>query len=519
MKASRFTVSGQYLNNIQNRRRKAPSAPPPSRTTPVIPPLRRRSNVGTDFKKCLEKHNRVWNSSKPSNIAIQKAIAEVLAPYLEAEADPEYYEQYSSMDNVLGIILGGGVGSRLYPLTKNRSKPAVPLAGNYRLIDIPVSNCINSDITKMYCLTQFNSLSLTRHLNQAYDTNIGSFLTKGFVEVLAAQQSPSNESWFRGTADAVRQYHWIFEETGCDEYIILSGDHLYRMDYRPLIYHHRLTEADITVCATYVEEDRASSFGLMKVDSRGRIIKFAEKPVDEELLEMKNTTGSSKPPYLASMGVYVFNSRVAKRLLMDEMPRANDFGSEIIPEAQSSGYNITSYIFEGYWEDIGTIESFYNANLKCNSKLPDFNFYDAVSPIYSKRRHLPPTRMVDCSVTSSSVCDGSTIIKSKIENSTIGVRSYIGDNCVINDSIIMGADHFEQPEECEDLPGCIPIGIGAECIIKKAIIDKNARIGSGCHIVNANNIKNLDAEDVGYMIKDGIIIIPKNTTLEPGTII
>ena len=483
-------------------------------------PIKRRNNIGYEFKESLEKYNKIWNSSNPSSIAIQRAIAEVFAP--DIETDSEYYDYYSSMDNVLGIILGGGVGSRLYPLTKNRSKPAVPLAGNYRLIDIPVSNCLNSDITKMYCLTQFNSVSLTRHLNQAYDTNIGSFLTKGFVEVLAAQQSPSNESWFRGTADAVRQYQWIFEETGCDEYIILSGDHLYRMDYKPLIYHHRLTEADITVCATYVEEDRASSFGLMKVDSRGRIIQFSEKPTGEDLFEMKNqpkTPRSSKPPYLASMGIYVFSADVAKKLLMEEMPSSNDFGKEIIPDANSMGYNVHSYIFDGYWEDIGTIESFYNANLKCNNKTPDFSFYDSISPIYSKRRHLPPTRMVECSINSSSVCDGSTIVKSKIENSTIGIRSYIGDNCIVTDSIIMGADHFEEPEECDDIPGCIPIGIGPDCIIKKAIIDKNARIGSGCHIVNVDNIKDLDAEDCGYMIKDGIIIIPKNTTLEPGTII
>ena len=278
------------------------------------------------------------------------------------------------MDNVLSIILGGGAGSRLYPLTKKRAKPAVPLGANYRLIDIPVSNCINSDINKIYCLTQFNSASLNRHLAQAYNANIGSYTKTGFVEVLAAQQSPTNKAWFQGTADAVRQYQWLFNSSKCDEYLILSGDHLYRMDYKPFIMKHREVGADITVSAVPMDEERAEAFGLMKIDETGRIIDFAEKPKGDALKAMAVDTTilgldaqkAKEMPYIASMGIYVFSAKAMEDLLMTHCKDQNDFGGEIIPHAKDMGMHVQAFLYDGYWEDIGTIKAFYNANLQCN---------------------------------------------------------------------------------------------------------------------------------------------------------
>ena len=432
-----------------------------------------------------------------------------------------------SMENVLSIILGGGAGTRLYPLTKKRAKPAVPLGANYRLIDIPVSNCINSDINKVYCLTQFNSASLNRHLSQAYNTNIGTYTRQGFVEVLAAQQSPINKTWFQGTADAVRQYLWLFQESGCEEYLILSGDHLYRMDYRPFIMAHRQAMADITVAALPTDEKRASSFGLMKIDNTGKITEFSEKPKGDALKAMQVDTTilgldaarAKEMPYIASMGIYVFTAKAMDELLQKEFPSANDFGGEIIPMAAEKGMKVVAYLYDGYWEDIGTVDAFFYANLACNDPEPQFSFYDRNAPIYTQSRFLPPSKVFDCDIERSTIGDGCVIKQSKLKNCMVGLRSTINEDCDLEDTLVMGADYYEKEQECSLLPGCTPIGIGAGTVIRKAIVDKNARIGMDCQIVNKDGVMDKDCEDQGYIIRDGIIVIIKDAVIPNGTVI
>ena len=438
---------------------------------------------------------------------------------------------------VLGIILGGGAGTRLYPLTKKRAKPAVPLGANYRLIDIPVSNCINSGINKMYCLTQFNSASLNRHMSQAYQPVVGMAGgvggRGGFVEVLAAQQSPTNPDWFQGTADAVRQYLWLFqaaERDGIENYLILSGDHLYRMDYADFVEKHVESGADITISALPCDEKRASAFGLMKIDDNGKILDFAEKPKGDALKAMQVDTTvlgldeerAKEMPFIASMGIYVFKTSAMIDLLTKHFPAANDFGSEVIPGANSIGMNIQAYLFDGYWEDIGTIEAFYRSNLALTDSKDKlkFSFYDHDAPIYTMSRFLPPSKMIDCEIVDSVIGDGCVIRQgSKVTHSVIGLRSLIGSNCIIEDALIMGSDYYETMEECELLPGCMPIGLGNGTIAKKCIIDKNARIGHNCQIINKDNVTEAAREDEGYIIKDGIITIIKDSVIADGTII
>ena len=445
-----------------------------------------------------------------------------------ASSTSDKTEVSDSTDNVLAIILGGGAGTRLYPLTKTRAKPAVPLGANYRLIDIPVSNCINSDINKIYCLTQFNSASLNRHLSQAYNSNVGTYNRQGFVEVLAAQQSPVNKDWFQGTADAVRQYLWLFSESKCDEYIILSGDHLYRMDYGPFIKKHREVGADITVSAVPMDEERAAAFGLMKIDETGRIIEFAEKPEGDALKAMAVDTTilgldaerAKEMPFIASMGIYVFSAKAMESLLDEHFPESHDFGGDIIPSAKDMGMHVQAFLYDGYWEDIGTIKAFYDANLNCNDpEKAKFSFYDRGTPIYTQSRFLPPSKLLDANVTRSTIGDGCFIHKSVITNSMIGLRSTIQEGCVIEDTMIMGADYYEETHECESLPGCTPIGIGAGTTIRGAIIDKNARIGMDCKIINKDNVQDANHEDEGYIIKDGIIVVCKDAIIPNGTTI
>jgi glucose-1-phosphate adenylyltransferase len=430
------------------------------------------------------------------------------------------------MKKVMAIILGGGAGSRLYPLTKQRAKPAVPLAGKYRLIDIPVSNCINSEITKIYVLTQFNSASLNRHLSRAY---MFSGFTNGFVEVLAAQQTTENPNWFQGTADAVRQYQWMFsawEEV--DEFIILSGDHLYRMDYQNFIQRHRETNADITLSVLPIDERRASSFGLMKIDAQGRVIDFSEKPDGEALRQMQVDTtvlGLSaeeavQKPYIASMGIYVFKKQVLFDLL-NNMSDSTDFGKEIIPAA-APNHNVQAYLFNGYWEDIGTIESFYEANLALTKQPhPPFSFYNEDAPIYTRSRYLPPTKMLDCQVTESMIGEGCILKKCQIHHSVLGVRSRIESGAIVHDSLIMGSDYYQaQVErdaqmETED----IPMGIGENTRISRAIVDKNTRIGKNVQIINKDRVEESNREDEGFYIRSGIVVILKGATIADGTII
>ena len=433
------------------------------------------------------------------------------------------------MKKVLGIILGGGAGTRLYPLTKLRAKPAVPLAGKYRLIDIPVSNCINSEIYKIYVLTQFNSASLNRHIARAYTF---SGFTEGFVEVLAAQQTQYSTNWFQGTADAVRQYLWLMEEWQVDEYLILSGDHLYRMDYRQFVERHRETGADVTLSVIPVEQRRASDFGLMKIDSAGRVIDFSEKPKGDALLKMQvdttvlglNAEEAKQKPYIASMGIYVFKRDVLIKLLK-EAPEQTDFGKEILP-ACAKEYNIQAYLFNDYWEDIGTIEAFYEANLSLTKQpYPAFSFYEEEAPIYTRARYLPPSKMMDCQVTDSIVGDGCILKNCRVHHSVLGVRSLIQAGSIVEDSLLMGADFYD-PHIEERQTVCadgdienIPLGIGANTIIRRAIIDKNARIGCDVRIINKDRIEEADRESEGFYIRSGIVVVLKNAVIPDGTVI
>ncbi len=429
------------------------------------------------------------------------------------------------MKRVLSIILGGGAGSRLYPLTKLRAKPAVPLAGKYRLIDIPISNCINSEIFKLYVLTQFNSASLNRHLAATY--TFTSF-TKGFVEVLAAQQTPDNSNWFQGTADAVRQYIQLFEDTDVDEYLILSGDHLYRMDYREFVERHRKTNADITISVVPMDEKRASDFGLMKIDDQGRIVDFSEKPKGDELHAMRVDTTSlglspekaAEQPYIASMGIYVFKKEVLIKLLKESLEQT-DFGKEIIPGAAKK-YNLQAFLFDGYWEDIGTIESFYDANLALTQQpVPPFSFYAENAPIYTRSRYLPPTKMIDAHITESMISEGCILKNCRIHHSVLGVRSRVGASCVVEDSMIMGADYYEHFEDrvFQAERGEVMLGIGAGSTIRRAIIDKNARIGTNVMIVNKDNVQEAQREDQGFFIRSGIVVVLKNAIIPNDTVI
>ncbi|AIE73677.1 glucose-1-phosphate adenylyltransferase [Synechocystis sp. CS-94] len=429
------------------------------------------------------------------------------------------------MKRVLAIILGGGAGTRLYPLTKLRAKPAVPLAGKYRLIDIPVSNCINSEIVKIYVLTQFNSASLNRHISRAY--NFSGF-QEGFVEVLAAQQTKDNPDWFQGTADAVRQYLWLFREWDVDEYLILSGDHLYRMDYAQFVKRHRETNADITLSVVPVDEKKAPELGLMKIDAQGRITDFSEKPQGEALRAMQVDTSvlglsadkAKLNPYIASMGIYVFKKEVLHNLL-EKYEGATDFGKEIIPDS-ANDHNLQAYLFDDYWEDIGTIEAFYEANLALTKQpSPDFSFYNEKAPIYTRGRYLPPTKMLNSTVTESMIGEGCMIKECRIHHSVLGIRSRIESGCTIEDTLVMGNDFYESSSEREALKtrGEIAAGIGSGTTIRRAIIDKNARIGKNVMIVNKENVQEANREELGFYIRNGIVVVIKNVTIADGTVI
>jgi glucose-1-phosphate adenylyltransferase len=425
---------------------------------------------------------------------------------------------------VLAIILGGGAGTRLYPLTKQRAKPAVPLAGKYRLIDIPVSNCINSEIFKIYVLTQFNSASLNRHITRAY--NFSTF-SDGFVEVLAAQQTPENPNWFQGTADAVRQYLWLLQEWDVDEYVILSGDHLYRMDYRQFVQRHRDTGADITLSVVPMDEKRASDFGLMKLDSSGRVMDFSEKPKGDDLRAMQVDTTllgltpeeAEQSPYIASMGIYVFKKEALMKLLRQN-PEQTDFGKEIIPAA-AANFNIQAFLYKGYWEDIGTIEAFYESNLALTQQPnPPFSFYEESAPIYTRHRNLPPSKFFDSQVTESMIGEGCILKKCKVHHSILGVRSRISQGCVIEDSLIMGADFYETAETLSQTRSeYIPLGIGQDSIIRRAIIDKNAHIGEKVQIINKDRVEEANRESQGFYIRSGIVVTLKGAVIPDGMII
>jgi len=431
------------------------------------------------------------------------------------------------MKRVLAIILGGGAGTHLYPLTKMRAKPAVPLAGKYRLIDIPISNCINSGINKMYVLTQFNSASLNRHLTQSY--NLSSGFGQGFVEVLAAQQTPESPSWFEGTADAVRKYQWLFQEWDVDHYLILSGDQLYRMDYSLFVDHHIQSGADVSIGALPVDAAQAEGFGLMHTNEHGRIQEFREKPKGEELKAMWVDTSrmglsadeALKRPYLASMGIYVF-SRDTLFDLLAKNPSATDFGKEIIPESLRRGDNLQSYLFDDYWEDIGTIGAFYEANMALTDQPnPAFSFYDEKFPIYTRPRYLPPSKLLDAQVTQSIIGEGSMLKACSIHHCVLGVRSRVEDEVVLQDTLVMGNDFFESSEERAVLRerGGTPVGVGRGTTVKRAILDKNVRIGRDVSIVNKDRVEEADRPELGFYIRNGIVVVVKNATIADGSVI
>lgn len=427
-------------------------------------------------------------------------------------------------DNVVAVILGGGAGSRLFPLTHERSKPAVPLGGTYRLIDVPVSNCINSEITQIFVLTQYNSASLNRHIARTY--RFSSFST-GFVEVLAAEQTRDNPEWFQGTADAVRQSLQHLRDQRVDTLLILSGDHLYRMDYRDFLRRHFETNADLTISVNPCRPAEATEFGLLKTDSAGKIVEFREKPKGEALEAMRvDTTAfgltaeqAQRRPFLASMGIYVFNYNKMVELL--EADHAGvDFGREVIPAAIEQ-YYVQAFLFKDYWEDIGTIRAFYEANLDLASPLPKFNFFDASAPIYTRSRYLPPSKMHGCDIDNSMVSEGCILNGVKVRNSIVGLRSRIDKGVDIQDSIVMGSDYFESISEiASNMSNNKPhIGIGENTVIRRSIIDKNVRIGKNVQLLNRDEAENHDADDRSFYIRDGIIIIPKNGVIPDGTVI
>uniref|UniRef100_A0A0D9WX85 Glucose-1-phosphate adenylyltransferase n=1 Tax=Leersia perrieri TaxID=77586 RepID=A0A0D9WX85_9ORYZ len=435
-------------------------------------------------------------------------------------------------DTVASIILGGGAGTRLFPLTRTRAKPAVPVGGCYRLIDIPMSNCINSKLNKIYVLTQFNSQSLNRHIARTYNIGEGVGFGDGFVEVLAATQTAgeSGKRWFQGTADAVRQFLWLFEDArlkSIENILILSGDHLYRMDYMDFVQKHVDKGADISVACVPVDESRASDFGLMKTDRNGRITDFLEKPKDESLKSMQLDMGifglcpevADTHKYMASMGIYVFRTDILLRLLRGHYPTANDFGSEVIPMA-AKDYNVQAYLFDGYWEDIGTIKSFFEANLALTDQSPNFYFYDPVKPIFTSPRFLPPTKVENCKVVNSIVSHGCFLTECSVEHSVIGIRSRLELGVQLKDTMMMGADYYQTEAErfSELSDGKVPVGVGENTKIRNCIIDKNARIGKNVIIMNKENVQEAERPLEGIYIRSGITVVAKNAVIPDGTI-
>lgn len=417
------------------------------------------------------------------------------------------------MKDVLGIILGGGQGKRLFPLTLYRSKPAVPIGGKYRLIDIPISNCLHAGIDKVFVLTQFNSTSLHRHISTSYRFD---HFSDGFVEILAAMQTMDTTDWYQGTADAVRQQLRHIMSRRADQCLILSGDHLYRMDYRVFVEEHRRRGADLSIAVKPVSREQAPGLGILKMAPDGRIVDFREKPQPGPELEELRLPGPGEERYLASMGIYLFEPQVMTSLLMTN--KKEDFGKHIIPDAiQKVG--VYAHMFDGYWEDIGTIRSFYDANLALTTPEPHFEFYQHKGPIYTRPRFLPGARIEGCQIDRSIISEGSYIQAQSIANSVIGVRSIIGPGARVRDTVMMGADFYNTPADLARHASLntSAIGIGAGAVVERAIIDKNARIGAGVVITNAARIQ--EADGVDYYIRDGIVVVAKNAAIPPGTVI
>lgn len=430
----------------------------------------------------------------------------------------------SKKPKAIAIILGGGKGTRLFPLTKDRSKPAVPFAGKYRLVDIPISNCINSDIMQIYLLTQFNSASLHNHISSTY---VFDAFNQGFVELLAAEQTYSSNTWYQGTADAVRKNLVHFADQNAEYYIILSGDQLYRMDLQSMLKRHIDSGAEITISAKPISRAQATGFGIIGADSDGIIKDFIEKPsddadisnykVDPKFIEDQlHTERTEKNEYLASMGIYIFNSKTIHEVLDNDK---KDFGKEIIPTAIKER-KVATFLFDGFWEDIGTIKAFYDTNINLATPLPNFNFYDEEMPIFTHRRHLPATKINFSNISSSLTSEGSIITNAYISHSIIGVRTLIESGASLDGVYCMGASRYEtEAEKKQNIEKGIPnLGIGKGTIIKKAIIDQDVRIGERCRI-GIDNIERVDGDFENYSIHDGIIVINKKSIIPDGTIL
>ena len=429
-----------------------------------------------------------------------------------------------SNGSVIAVILGGGRGTRLFPLTRDRAKPSVPIAGKFRLVDIPISNCLHSGLEKIYVLTQFNSVSLNRHIAQTYRFDT---YRRGFVQILAAQQTLMGEEWYQGTADAIKhnQPYILNPRFQDDHVLILAGDHLYRMDYQKMLAVHTESNADITVSVIPVEKEITSGLGILQADASGRIVDFVEKPQTEAELQRLRvepevfTSRGIEPhgrEYIASMGIYIFNREVLQEVLRDDSNV--DFGKDIIPKSIQTR-TVSAYFFDGYWEDIGTIHSFYLANIALTDATPSFNFYDEQAPIYTNRRHLPSTKVNSSSVRSSILAEGSIIDDSELDRTIVGIRSIISGGSRIYQSILMGADYYESDTSRveSERSGVPKVGIGRNCLIQNAIIDKNARIGDNSVLVNRDGIDNYDGKN--YYIRDGIVIVPKDATIPPETVV
>ncbi len=413
--------------------------------------------------------------------------------------------------DVLSVILGGGRGTRLYPLTFQRSKPAVPVAGKYRLVDIPISNCLNSRMNKIYVLTQFNSASLNRHIKNAYAFDI---FSKGFVHILAAEQTPQFNSWNQGTADAVRRNIMHFDKVGFEYMLILSGDQLYHMDYQEMLQNHKESNAAISIATIPINVKDATEFGIMKKDENNIITSFVEKPSLEELENWKSDTGvamqNEERDYLASMGIYIFNREVIFDILNNT--DATDFGKEVIPNSLNK-YKVVSFQHNGYWTDIGTIKSFFEANLDLAKDIPQFNLYDANNIVYTNPRLLPTSKIMGTKMQNAVISDGCIIHAEELNRAVVGIRTRIGGGTRIENSYILGADYYETIQQMEGsrIP---PVGIGRDCYIEKAIIDKNCRIGNNVRIVGGSHLEDHDEER--FTIVDGIVVVKKNVILEEG---
>jgi glucose-1-phosphate adenylyltransferase len=416
------------------------------------------------------------------------------------------------MNDVLTVILGGGRGTRLFPLTRMRSKPAVPLGGKYRLIDIPISNCLHAGLKRIFVLTQFNSASLNRHIAQTYRLDL---FSEGFVEVLAAEQTPDSSDWFQGTADAVRQAARHFRGYDADYFLILAGDHLYRMDFCELIESHIESGSDITIAAQPIAPADATQMGILRFDELGRIAGFEEKPRAERLAEIGgsipkgSTAGGTSPdkPFVASMGIYVFSREVLLDIL--DQPGV-DFGKEIIPNALGT-HRVNPYIFRGYWADVGTIDAFYDANIQLTKRGAPFNFFHPRWPIYTHPRFLPATRAYECRIQSSILAEGCHLDQCTISDSVVGIRTHVSPGATIARSVLLGADFYEEEVGVTS----IPLGIGRDTVLDRVIVDKNARIGDNVRLVNAAGTDHADGD--GYYIRNGIIIVPKSAKVPSGT--